>query len=84
MLENEKIQSFFMITVLDLWWVAIWGIAYIAIDYMSGRNKKLEFLIYLFLMLFILVVLVYNPNYIPHTIVNRETASSPSKQLLML
>lgn len=71
---NEKINNFFLITVLDLWWVAIWGIAYIAIEYLAGKNKKMEFLIYLFLMLFVILILTYNPNYIPQITVNRENS----------
>jgi hypothetical protein len=66
MKEENKYKNFLIITVLNLWWIAIWGIAYIAIDFLAGKNKKLEFLIYVFLMLFVILFIVYNPDYIPH------------------
>jgi hypothetical protein len=47
-----------------MWWVAIWGLSYIAIEYFVGKNKLMEFRVYLALMVAVLLVLQLNPKII--------------------
>jgi hypothetical protein len=57
-MDHTKIKNLIFITILDLWWIALWGIAYILVDFLSNKNKKLELLIYIFLMIFVIVFLM--------------------------
>jgi len=54
------------VTLLQLWWIAIWGIAYIAIEYVAKKSKIVEFYIYCGLLTLVIVVLFANPNLIKH------------------
>ena len=54
------------VTLLQLWWIAIWGIAYIAIEYVAKKSKLVEFYIYCGLLILIIGVLVANPILIRH------------------
>lgn len=66
MTPNEKIRSFFTITFLNIWWVAIWGISYLAIEMIAKKNKAVELLIYIFLMIVVIGALIAYPDLIPH------------------
>ena len=54
------------ISLLQLWWIAIWGIAYIAIEHIAQKSKIIEFYIYCGLLLTVIVVLVGNPQLVEH------------------
>jgi len=54
------------VTLLQLWWIAIWGIAYIAIEYIAKKSKIVEFYIYCGLLTLVIGVLVANPILIKH------------------
>ena len=54
------------ITLLQLWWIAVWGIAYIAIEHVAHKSKLLEFYIYCGLLVTVILVLVGNPQLIDH------------------
>lgn len=54
------------VTLLQLWWIAIWGIAYIAIEYVAKKSKIVEFYIYCGLLTLVIGVLVANPILIKH------------------
>jgi hypothetical protein len=54
------------VTLLQLWWIAIWGIAYIAIEYVAKKSKIVEFYIYCGLLTLIIGVLLTNPILIKH------------------
>lgn len=66
MTSNEKIRLFFVITFLNIWWIALWGITYILIELLVGKNKMAELAVYVFMMLFVILVLAANPDLIPH------------------
>jgi predicted membrane channel-forming protein YqfA (hemolysin III family) len=54
------------ITVIQLWWIAVWGIAYIAIEYLSQKSKKRELLIYFLFISVVFCVVLLKPDLIRH------------------
>jgi hypothetical protein len=66
MTPNDKIRTFFVITFLNIWWVAVWGISYLAIEMISKKNKAVELLIYIVLMSIVVGALIVYPDLIPH------------------
>jgi hypothetical protein len=52
----------FLLTLVQLWWIAIWGLAYILIDAFAGESKIKEVSIYLGLLFFTVVVFHFNPQ----------------------
>uniref|UniRef100_A0A6C0D701 Uncharacterized protein n=1 Tax=viral metagenome TaxID=1070528 RepID=A0A6C0D701_9ZZZZ len=52
------------ITLIQLWWIAVWGITYIVIEYLSHKSKKRELFIYFILLTVVLVVLSSKPDLI--------------------
>jgi hypothetical protein len=63
---NEKLRAFFVITFMNIWWVAIWGISYLAIEMIAKKNKAIELLIYVALMIIVISALIVYPELIPH------------------
>jgi hypothetical protein len=51
------IRFLFAITLIQFWWIAVWGLAYMAIETVSGKSKNTEFWIYVSL-LFVTVMLI--------------------------
>ena len=62
---EEKLQFFLSLTFLELWWIAVWGVVYIFIEYMSKKSKYTELLIYIAMMAVILIVITRNPGLVP-------------------
>jgi hypothetical protein len=62
---EEKLKFFLSLTFLELWWIAVWGIVYIFIEYMSKKSKYTELLLYIAMMAIILIVLIRNPGLVP-------------------
>ena len=58
------IKFLFILTIIQFWWIAVWGIAYIAINYIAGGNKQKEFMFYICLMLITLFVVKAEPTLI--------------------
>ena len=54
------------VTLIQLWWIAIWGIAYIAIEYLSNKSKLRELYLYLGLLISVFIIIVVNPHLIKH------------------
>jgi hypothetical protein len=51
-----------VLTLIQFWWIAIWGIAYIVIDAISGPSKITELWIYAGMLVFTVVVIHMNPD----------------------
>jgi hypothetical protein len=66
MTPQEKLRAFFSITFLNIWWVAIWGISYLAIEMVAKKNKAVELLIYIAMMIIVISALIVYPELIPH------------------
>jgi hypothetical protein len=70
MIEKESIPSFqtfqflFILTIIQFWWIAIWGIAYIVIDVVAGPSRLIEIMIYLFMLGCTVLVIHTNPKVI--------------------
>ena len=56
----------FFISLLQLWWISLWGIAYIVIEYVSNKNRLIELYIYIGLLLGTVFLLVKNPQLLNH------------------
>jgi low temperature requirement protein LtrA len=54
------------VTLIQLWWISVWGISYIVIEYICGKSKKLELLMYFFLMSVVLLTIFLKPDIIRH------------------
>jgi glucose uptake protein GlcU len=52
----------FLLTLIQFWWIAIWGLAYILIDAVAGTSKTKEIGIYLGMLLFTMGVFHFNPD----------------------
>ena len=63
---EEKLKFFLSLIFLELWWIAVWGIVYIFIEYMSKKSKYTELLLYIAMMAIILIVLTRNPGLVPN------------------
>jgi len=66
MSEPTNIEIIWYITLIQLWWVAVWGIAYIVIEYIASKSKKKELFIYVVLLMFVFTMIVTQPNILNH------------------
>ena len=60
------VEFLFLLTIIQFWWIAIWGLAYIVIEYMTGGDKTKEMAFYFVLMAIVLFVVKVNPTLIEH------------------
>jgi len=60
--SNTNIEIIGYITLVQLWWIAIWGIAFILIEYLSNKSKVKELSIYILLLFFVFITIVFQPN----------------------
>ena len=51
-----------VITVLQLWWIAVWGLAYMAIQAITGKSKIVEFWIYIGILFFSVMFITRRPD----------------------
>jgi hypothetical protein len=51
-----------ILTLIQFWWIAVWGLAYIAIDFVAGDSKVKQTLIYLGFLLAVVLVLQVQPR----------------------
>ena len=58
----QTFQFLFILTVIQFWWIAIWGIAYIVIDLIAGPSRIIEMVIYLFMLILTMAVIHTNPH----------------------
>lgn len=67
MLESGiNVEIIGYITLVQLWWIAIWGIAFIVIDYLSNKSKVKELSIYIILLFVVFITIVMQPNLLNH------------------
>lgn len=60
------VEFLFLLTVIQFWWIAIWGIAYIVIEYTTGGDKVKEMTFYFVLMAIVLFIVKVNPTLVEH------------------
>lgn len=58
----DTMHFLFVLTLIQFWWIAIWGIAYIVIDAIAGPSKTTELSIYFGMLLFTMIVIHLNPD----------------------
>lgn len=64
---NQNILEFlFTITIIQIWWIAVWGFAYMGIELVAGKNKWIESSIYVSFFIIILVILKNRPDLLIH------------------
>ena len=64
--DFSNLQLLSYITLLQIWWIAVWGIAYIIIEYLSNKSKFKELMIYIVLLLSTLIFILTNPKLMSH------------------
>lgn len=64
--EMSKITLLSYITLLQLWWIAVWGIAYIIIEHISNKSKIKELFIYFTMLVIAVILLLKEPDLIEH------------------
>jgi hypothetical protein len=64
--EYSNLQLLSYVTLIQLWWIAIWGISYILIEYLSNKSKTKEICIYILLLLIIFTIIISNPHLMKH------------------
>lgn len=58
----DTLHFLFILTIIQFWWIAIWGIAYIIIDIIAGPSKIVELFIYFLMLLSTMYVVHTNPK----------------------
>ena len=52
----------FVLTLIQFWWIAIWGLAYIMIDAVAGPSKIKEIYVYILMLGVTAAILHSNPD----------------------
>jgi len=64
---DTKLYIFLLaVTLIQVWWIAVWGITDIAIRLVAGKHKFIEVLIYILFMVTVVAFLGANPDYMIH------------------
>ena len=58
----HTINFLLVLTLIQFWWIAIWGLAYIFIEMAAGKSKIIESLIYVFMLFFTMIIIHRNPK----------------------
>jgi hypothetical protein len=58
----KTMQFLLVLTLIQFWWIAIWGLAYIVIDTIAGNSKTTELSIYLGMLVVTYVIIHMNPD----------------------
>jgi hypothetical protein len=67
-MDKTHVHALLVITFLNLWWISLWGLSYLFIEYVTKGSKKLEAVIYLSMMVIITFILLQYPDLIPHVV----------------
>ena len=62
MSSMKTMQFLLVLTLIQFWWIAIWGLAYIVIDTIAGNSKTTELSIYLGMLVVTYVIIHMNPD----------------------
>jgi hypothetical protein len=58
----KTMNILFLLTLIQFWWIAVWGLAYILIDAIAGSSKIKEIYIYISMLLITITILHLNPQ----------------------
>ena len=62
--DHSISQFLFIMTIIQFWWISIWGIAYILIDLVAGSSRLIEFGLYIVTLIIMTVYVHSNPEVI--------------------
>jgi len=65
-MESPLDNIVFATLVQQIWWVAMWGILYLGVEYISQGSKALELKIYIVLLVIVWITLVCYPQLHKH------------------
>ena len=60
---NNKILT---ITLTQFWWIAIWGISFLIIEYFAEDSKHIELFLYIGLLVIVIGILAVKPHLVEH------------------
>jgi len=58
----RTLNILFLITLIQFWWIAIWGLAYMFIDAVAGTSKIKEIYIYVTMLFLTAFIIHSNPQ----------------------
>ena len=64
--EYGTVQFLFILTIIQFWWIAIWGIAYIVIDIIAGPSRMIEVGLYIGMLVLTAALIHMNPTLLDH------------------
>jgi len=60
--RHETFHFLFILTLIQFWWIAIWGLAYILIELVAGPSKTIECVIYILMLVITMYIIHLNPR----------------------
>jgi hypothetical protein len=57
-----------VVSILQIWWVAIWGVCYMGIEYLTKHTVLTEFWIYVAMLLTVYLFIFTNPRLVKHVV----------------
>ncbi len=66
MVDYALLRVLGIVSLLQIWWVAVWGVCYMGIDYLTRHTILTEFWIYLVMLLCVYVILGANPELVKY------------------
>jgi len=68
MINYSLLKVLGVVSLIQLWWVAIWGVCYMGINYLTKHTVVTEFWIYVAMLVVIYIFLYVNPELVKHVI----------------
>lgn len=66
MIDYTLLRVLGIVSILQIWWVAVWGVCYMGIDYITRHTIITEFWVYLGMLLSIYLLLGMNPELVKY------------------
>jgi hypothetical protein len=68
MINYSLLKVLGIVSLIQLWWVAIWGVCYMGINYLTKHTVVTEFWVYVTILIVIYMFLYVNPELVKHVI----------------
>ncbi len=62
--KMSMLQFLGVLTLIQFWWIAIWGLAYIGIEAVAGDSKYKQILVYIGFMMAVILAFQVEPRLI--------------------
>ena len=66
MLDYTLIKILGVVSLIQVWWVAVWGVCYMGINYLIKHTMLTELWVYTIMLIVIYVFLFMNPELVKH------------------